>query len=376
MRVAVGAILGAVGGPAVYALELIAAMNSLNSEVSIIVLTDQPESFRDVAETVTLPLHSAWEQPFWDQWKVPRALRGLGVDLYHGTKGVLGRSLRCPAVVTIHDLAVYRMPETFSFAQRLHQQIETPSTLRRAEQVIAVSAATAADIAHFFPDSGARTTVVHNGLSTRGAGREPTAAAVQACRQELSLGGPVVGYLGTIQPRKNVDRLVEAFLEVAQDDWALLLAGRIRPGYRPDFLANQDPRVRYLGPISEEEVPVFLRALDLMVSPSSYEGFGLTLIEAMAAGTPVVSINASAIPEVVGSAGVLVPPDDTRALAAAIARVIGDPQARFTMATRGRARASQFSWRDAGKKTLQVYRDALESHGAGGASSDQGLGDS
>lgn len=366
MRVAVSAIVGTLGGPAVYASELIAAMSALASEVELVVLTDRPGVFSDVAETLELPLSSAWEQPLWDQWRVPRALRGLGAELYHGTKGVLPRWVQTPAVVTVHDLAVYRLPATFSFAQRWHQYLETPSTLRRADRVIAVSGATANDLASLFPNVKPRTVVVHNGLPTRG-GLEPDAALVNSWRRTHSGGGPVLGYLGTIQPRKNIDRLVEAFRTVAGPDWSLVLAGRLRPGYRPQFLSLADSRIRYLGPIDDAEASLLLRGVDLMVSPSSYEGFGLTLLESMAAGTAVVSVAASAVPEVVGDAAALVPPDDTAALADAIQALANDPTARADLAARGIVRASMFSWSKAARETVDVYRKVLAEVAAGGS---------
>jgi hypothetical protein len=151
MRIAIGAVAGTTGGPSTYAIELVRGIHELDHGHELTVLTDCPEAFADSADTVTLPLASAWRQPLWDHVAVPRALRAHHYDVYHGTKGVLPRWLRIPGVVTIHDLAVNVMPETFSRAQRLHLLTETPSTVRRASGIVTPSRSTARDLERFYP---------------------------------------------------------------------------------------------------------------------------------------------------------------------------------------------------------------------------------
>ncbi len=356
MKVAIGAVVGTVGGPAVYARELVramAAMPVLQGDIELVVLTDRPTEFSGFCETVHVPLASAWEQPAWDHWKIPRALARIGADLYHGTKGIVPLVSRVPSLVTIHDLAAWVMPETFSLAQRLHQRLETPLTLRRARGVVTVSQASARDLRRFFPEAAARIEVIPNGLTDRGPA--PSPRQVEEWRAAQGVTGKLVGYLGTIQPRKNVDALVRAFLRKADADATLLVAGRLRPGYRPAFLDCPDPRVRWLGAIEDAEVPVFLAALDVMVSPSSYEGFGLTLVEAMAAGTPVVAVAASAVPEVVGDAAWLVPEPSEAAIAAALDRLLADDELCRDLAHRGRARADTHTWEHAAEKLAALY---------------------
>lgn len=353
MKVAVGAVMGALGGPAVYARELLRAMVELNSEIELVVLTDRPEEFSSFVTAEYLPLASSWEQPLWDHIRVPRALARIGADLYHGTKGVVPLASACPSIVTIHDLAAYVLPETFHWAQRLHQKVETPLSVRWARSVVTVSEASARDLRRYFPKAAGKIEVIGNGLTLRGPSPDAEGSDAQVVAD--SEGALRFGYLGTIQPRKNVDRLVAAFLKVAGPDWRLEIAGRIRPGFQPAFLDCDDPRVRYLGVIDDAQVPVFLGSLDAMISPSSYEGFGLTLVEAMAAGTPVVAVACSAVPEVVGEAAILLEAPEEAQIGAALSRLAQDPELRSQLSERGRERAALHTWSRAAQSMLSLY---------------------
>lgn len=359
MRVVLGAVAGTLGGPATYAVELLRALVRCFPEDGYTVLTDRPSAFERVAETVHLPLANAWGQPLWDQLRVPRALMGRGFDLYHGTKGVLPLLTRLPCVVTIHDLAHRLMPETFSRAQRLHLALETPHAIRKAAAVITDSANSAADLARLYPESGGRTEVIP--LAAPSMRRLPTVAEVERWKKRFGLDSPCVGYLGTIQPRKNIDMLADAFVAAAEGrDWSLLIAGRTRPGYRPRCLDGGDPRISYLGPLDDDEVATYLASLSCMVSPSSYEGFGLSFIEAMAVGCPVLGFANSSIPEVVGDAGLLLEDRSVGALAEAMVEIITNVELAGDLSRRGIERAALFSWDETARRTHAVYEKVLE----------------
>ncbi len=366
MRVAIGAVAGTLGGPATYAIELVRALlASAPAGDSFTVITDRPEAFGDDIETVRVPLSSAWEQPLWDHLRVRRVLAGGGFDLYHGTKGVLPLLAPVPSVVTIHDLASYVQPETFRFAQRLHLAVETPAAVRRARAVITDSESSAADIRRFFPATAGRVEVIP--LGPGGSAGKATDEEIRTWRRGRGIEGPCVGYLGTIQPRKNLDLLAAAFTDAAAaaggDDWQLLIAGRLRPGYRPACLDSDDPRVVYLGPLDDAEIAPFLGSLACMVSPSTYEGFGLSFLEAMAAGCPVIGLRNSSVPEVVGEAGILLDGPDRAALAEAMTRLMTDAELGQDLRRRGLERATRFSWEATARLTRAVYQSVA----AGGA---------
>lgn len=365
MRVAIGAVAGTRGGPATYAVELVRALVETQPHSHFTVLTDEPEAFGDVADTRRIPLGSSWRQPLWDHLGIARALRAESFDVYHGTKGVLPRGVRTPAVVTIHDLAVRVLPATFRMAQRVHLGVETPFAVRRARAILTDSRSTARDLERMYRRSRGKIEVVP--LAARSDIRPALDEEIRAWRKARGIDGLAIGYLGTVQPRKNLELLVDAFRRAAGGRrWQLLVAGRIRPGYRPDFFSTGDGRIRYLGELADEEVPAYLGALACMVSPSSYEGFGLTFIEAMAAGCPVIGFANSSIPEVVGDAGVLVAREEAAPLADAIELVATDPEYATRLARKGVARAALFTWQETARKTHAVYARVVEAARKGG----------
>ena len=357
MKVAIGAVAGTIGGPATYAAELVRALVAGFPDDSFTVLTDDPSPFRGVCEAVHVPMRSAWEQPLWDHLRVPRVLARRDFDLYHGTKGVLPRRGSTPSVVTVHDLASHVMPSTFAFAQRLHLRMETPWAVSRARAVLVPSASTRDDVERFFPRARGKVCVTPEAPSRSLA--PASADEVAAWRARHGIEGPACGYLGTIQPRKNLGLLVRSFLRAAgSNDWRLVIAGRLRPGQDTSFLGD-DRRVVYVGALPDEEIPAFLGSLRCMASPSLYEGFGLTFVESMACGCPVVALRNSSVPEVLGNAGVLLDDESEEGLARAIARMMTDDAAVADLSRRGLARAARFSWAVTARLTMEAYRMAL-----------------
>ena len=361
MRIAIGAVLGTLGGPATYARELIRALSVVDVANDYIVIADRPDLLSLHGPNVLCvraPLPSVFLQPFWDHGWVPYFLRRYRADVYHGTKGVLPVRAGCPAVVTIHDLAVYHQPATFALLQRVQQRVHTPMAVRCAARVIADSEHARRDLLQRFRLSPQRVTAI------------PLAAASIFSAQpgvnderivaDLHLPERYLLYAGTIQPRKNVEALVAAFasLSAAAGIW-LLIAGRVRPGYRPRFLTDAPRRVRYLGPVSDEVLAVLYRRALALCSPSSFEGFGLSLIEAMASGCPVIAAANSAVEELVGGCGILVRGVSAEALRPALERAIGAGGGLDGMRALGLARAAQYSWQETARRTLAVYRAAL-----------------
>jgi glycosyltransferase involved in cell wall biosynthesis len=359
-RIAIGAIARTLGGPATYGVELVRALVERRTPgLEYVVLTDGPEAFDGIPVAVEhVPLRSPWAQPLWDHLYVPRVLRRIGADLYHGTKNAVPLRCPCAAVVTIHDLAVYHHPETFALAQRWHLRTHTPHAIRVARTVLTVSEYSAGDLRARFPRFAAKIRAVPNGVSARFRPVDD-AAALRAFRARHGLGaGPLVAYLGTLQPRKNVELLAAAFKRAApaMPGAELVLAGRIRPGYRPDLPRE---RVRLIGPLAEAELPLFYGSAAVLVNPSLYEGFGLTLVEAMACGCPVIALRRSAVPEVVGDAALLVDEPSEDALAAALVTIVGTPATAAAHRALGLLRATEFSWARAAAAVEAVYVEAL-----------------
>jgi glycosyltransferase involved in cell wall biosynthesis len=374
LRVAIGAIAGVRGGPATYAIELVRALCALAPEtppLELVLLTDQPDAFSGLGvEVAHIPLPSPYRQPWWDNVAVPLALRRLGADVYHGTKHalpLLGLPRRLATVVTVHDLAVYAEPETFSVLQRWQLRVHLRHAAWRADRVICVSRHAAEDVATRLAVTPARLLVIPQGIGARFVPADATSRA--AARRAWQVGDSeyLVAFVGTLQPRKRIEVAIDAVGRLRAEGLpvTLAIAGRRRPGYAPAWLAAPPPWVRLLGTLDDEAVVRLYGAADVMASPSTYEGFGLTFLEAMACGCPVVGVRTTSVPEVVGDGGRLVERAEPVLVAGAVGDLLRDSELRAETARRARAQAARFSWAAAAVATRRAYHDAARARGVG-----------
>ena len=185
---------------------------------------------------------------------------------------------------------------------------------------------------------------------------EALEAAVRA-RYGVGSGDHLVSFVGTAQPRKRIEVAVDAVRRLHADGVpvTLVIAGRRRPGYAAQWLDAPPPFVRLAGELPAQDLVELYGASDVMVSPSSFEGFGLTFVEAMACGCPVVGVAATSVPEVVGDGGVLVERPDAGLVADALSRLLRDDALRADVAQRALARAGTLSWRRAAEQTRDAY---------------------
>ncbi|OAN37084.1 glycosyl transferase family 1 [Chloroflexus islandicus] len=298
----------------------------------------------------------------WEQGIAPLILRGTA-DLYHGCLNVAPLLSPVPTVITIHDLAFIRFPQTFRAYNRIYLDLATRLSARRASRILAVSEHTKREVVGLLGIPSERVIVTPN--AARSHFHPPAPAAIEQLRARHGLPERFVLYVGTLEPRKNLTTLLEAFALVSQSvpDVPLLIGGGKGWMYEPIFARleqlNLRDRVKFAGYIPEEELPLWYAAATVFVFPSIYEGFGMPPLEAMACGTPVITSNTSSLPEVVGDAGLMVAPTDPIALAEAIRRVLVDADLRAELRQRGLARARRFSWADTAAKTLAAYREAV-----------------
>lgn len=308
-----------------------------------------------------LPTHRPPVRILWEQAAQPWAVRQAGLDLIHGPAFVGPQASSCPSVITIHDLSFQLYPENFRPLNRLYLQTFTRQSVRRARRVIAVSDSTKRDLVRTYDLAPAKIDVIHHG---RDASFRPLPAdQVAAFRAREDLPERFCLFVGTLEPRKNIVCLVEAYAQLPADSPPLILVGG--KGWLYDEIFGRvealglGNRVRFAGYVAADDLPWWYNAAELFVYPSLYEGFGLPPLEAMACGTPVIASTASSLPEVVGYAGLLVDPADAGALAEAMAQVLADPELRGRMREAGLARARAFSWPETARKTADTYRRAL-----------------
>jgi len=359
VRIGIGAQLGIIGGPGTYARELVAALARAGGH-DYVAFTDRPDALADLAvETVHVPMPTPYGQVAWDH-RLPRLLAARGVQLYHGTKNVLPWRLSIPAVVTVHDLAVYAEPGTFAWPQRWHLRLLVPRAVAAAARVITPSEHARGDVVRRFATAPGKVAAIPLGVGAAFRA-PPVPGAVEQLRALQGLGPRLVACVGTVQPRKHVDRVIEAFVRagLAAAGWELAIAGRLRPGHAPPWLVRLPPGVHWLGPLPPHALRALYGAAEIAVSASTYEGFGLTVCEAMASGCAVVAVAAGAVPEVMGDAGLLVERSDPDLLAAALARLVAQPGARAALGAAGRARAARFTWEETAARTRQLYEEVL-----------------
>jgi glycosyltransferase involved in cell wall biosynthesis len=303
----------------------------------------------------------------WEQLALPGLLRRARADVFHSPVNVLPERLPCPAVVTIHDLAFLTYPQYFRPGRRLYQRIFTARGARAAARVIAVSESTKRDIVARLGIAPEKVRVVHPAVDDR---FQPVAdpARLAAFRHEHDLPERFLLYLGTLEPRKNLLTLLEAYaLLRAQDDATprLVLAGA-KGWYYKDLFARVrtlglERAITFAGYVRDEEQPLWYAAAELFIYPSLFEGFGLPVAEALACGTPVVTSNVSSLPEAAGDVAMKVDPHQPEAVAHAMQSVLLSDDTRRQMAARGPAWASRFTVERVAAGCEAVYAEAASS---------------
>jgi glycosyltransferase involved in cell wall biosynthesis len=349
-------------GIGTYLLSLLASLRDVVGREQLLVLISRrdPDVVRRLPD---LPTRAIWTPPHHrlEQVALPLELAAIRGDVYHAPDFIPPFVRRVPAVVTIHDLAFLKWPELLT-AQSRRYYGQVARAVRSADRVIAVSTRTRDDLVELVDAPARRIDVVYEAADARF--RPADGAAVAEVRRRLGLPERYFLFVGTREPRKNLRRLLEAYALVADDLEApdLVIAGRV--GWIDEDLEGQatilgvGARVHFTGGVADEDLPALYSGAVAFVLPSIYEGFGLPTLEAMACETPVIASTGGSLPEIVGDAGLLVDPFNVSALAAALGRIWREPGLRGEMVERGRARASQFSWRRAAEETLDVYRRA------------------
>ncbi len=269
-------------------------------------------------------------------------------------------------VVTIHDMGYLYFPEAHTRAQRLYLRLSTVWSARVASRVIAISSATRDDLILHAGIPPEQIRVILHGVAPRFTPQD--AAQVAAVRQRYDVPERYFLYVGTVQPRKNLVRLIEAFAQSSEampDPPTLVIAGK--RGWLTEAIEQQarqqaPGRVRFVGYVPDADMPALYSGALAFVFPSLYEGFGMPVLEAMACGTPVLTSNTSSLPEVAGSAALLVDPHSTTSMRDAFTRLATSDALRADLARLGSLHAAQFTWDACAANTLDVLQEAVASH--------------
>lgn len=308
---------------------------------------------------------SPWRQVLWRQWRLASLAKQYAVHLVHYPAFIGCLRSGVPSVVTIPDLVWREHAESVPPRRRGYYTLMIPASMRRARRLIAISRATADKIAAAYPQHAGKTRVVPLGVDRRVFAPVGDAARLADARGRYGLPERFVLGLGTLEPRKNLAALVEAFARVAGETpgLGLVLAGK--EGFRSELLLERArasgvaDRIVLPGHIATPDLPAVYTLAAAFAFPSLEEGFGLPILEAMACGVPVVTGDRSAMAEVAGDAAELVDPANVDAIAASLRRVLHDPDRAQELVRKGLARTAAFPWTTTAARTVAVYEEAL-----------------
>ncbi len=301
-----------------------------------------------------------------EQLLLPWAVGRLHVDVMHSPDFIPPLRATGPCVITIHDLGFLIYPHFVTKeGARYYGQIDR--AVRHADRIIAVSQSTKNDLIRMLGVREDKVSVIYEAADPLFQ-PEDRVAALQHVQALYGLPEEYILFVSTIEPRKNIAGLLRAYRRL-RDDYklttALVLAGA--PGWLyEDIYALVDklelkPHCRFLGRVSAHDLRHLYSAARCLVHPAFYEGFGLTPLEAMACGTPVIASNVSSLPEVVGDAAMLIDPQCNDEITVALWRVLTDPALRAELRAKGLQRAAAFSWQRTAEQTMAVYRKAAVS---------------
>jgi glycosyltransferase involved in cell wall biosynthesis len=366
MRIAIDARLNAYrrGGIPEYTRQLLAALAPLSRSDTFITLQHR-EHLKPLVVAPNVRRRAVLTPPHhrFEQLALPAELLVLRPDLLHCPDFVVPLRRPCPAVVTIHDLAFLHFPEILDDdARRYYGQVH--ASVRSAEAVIAVSQATRDDMVRLLDVPIERIDVVHEAAGPEFRPPGPDDETERAFGDHTLHAGEFALFVSTLEPRKNLPLLLHA-LKICRDrrpgvGYTLAVAGARGWRYQAIFDAVREHEleeaVLFLGPMSPEQLRWLYGHCQIYANPSRYEGFGLPVLEALACGAPTLASNTSSLPEIVGDAAPLLPPDNPQAWADAIEELWHDDARRAALSAAGPPQAARFSWRTAAEQTLAIYR--------------------
>jgi glycosyltransferase involved in cell wall biosynthesis len=362
------------GGIGRYVRELVSALSMVDDEgayrlfvAGVSPSRPLPSLARNFLVRSTL-LSPAWLARLWYRAWLPLPVEFfLGrVSLYHATDFVLPPVL--PGVLsllTVHDLSFVRVAGAASPSLKRFLDVVVPRSVRGAVCVLADSESTRVDLAELYGVSLAKVVVLLSGVELRFFQRVAF-GMIMTTRSKYNIPNtPYILSVGTVQPRKNYGRLVEAVKQLRSRgvDIDLVVAGG--KGWLEDEIyeavknSGIEQHIHFIGFVDEADLPALYQGAVCLAFPSLYEGFGIPVLEGMASGIPVVTSNVSSLPEVAGDAAILVNPYDVEELTHALWQVIHDENLRTELIRKGLERARQFTWERSARQLLQIYRDLL-----------------
>ena len=359
-------LLGQRSGVGNYTGRLLAALMRENPEWEFLLYSNRPLGKLEAALGRATPVYNriSSRRLLWMHCLLPAAIRRSQPQLCHFPNSMAPFWQKRPFVLTIHDASLFLHSQYHPPARLLSIRFALPWLARRAAAIITVSRSARDDLLRTLNIPAEKVHVIYEAAASR---FQPVtdAACLKALRRKYDLPPDFLLYVGTLEPRKNLHRLVRSLKEIRRNGFRhpLVLVGA--DGWKMEELHAEIERlelkdaIRFTGYVPTKDLPGLFSLATLFVFPSLYEGFGLPPLEAMACGTPVLTSNCTSLAEICGGGAYLVDPRDEQALAAGMMELLTDEEMRRDLGERGRLHARQFSWTNAARKTAAVYKQVL-----------------
>ncbi|KPU43695.1 spore coat protein SA [Oxobacter pfennigii] len=297
-----------------------------------------------------------------EQFLFPLKLKMNDYDLVHYidySSSIINFNQRF--LTTIHDLTFLKYPETFPAKNRKLKTFLTPYSIKRSEKIITISENTKSDIINFFPEAQGKIKVIYPGKGDYR--RVENFSIIEKVKIKYNLPDNYILFVGTMEPRKNISRLIEAFeiIYSHNKDISLVLLGGKGWLYKEIFnkieYSKAKSNIRYIGYAAQADMPAIYSGSNMLVYPSLYEGFGLPPLEAMSCGVPVIVSDTSSLPEVVGDAGLYIDPYNVESISERINNFLIDSNLREECIRKGLLRADKFNWDSTAEQIIDIYRE-------------------
>ncbi len=352
-------------GSGQFCYELLKAMVPLlNNDKLRIYLDRTPQSFFPIKEMENIEIKVLKNKKFWTQTVLPKELNSNPPDIFYSPSLQTPFWGKCPKACTIFDIAYYDFPHEFTCFARIKAKLQLNLAIRTNQLFITISESSRNSILKLFPQIKNRLHRVYLGVSDKVS--KSSEEEQNKAREKYKLQAPYILYLGRIQPRKNIVRLIEAYEELCDKHTDLphhlVIVGSLGWLYEPILKKIQDSKyahkIHYLGYLENEgEKIALVSSATVLVLVSLWEGFGLPVIEAMNCGTPVLASNCSSIPEIVGDCGVLVNPYDVNEISQNLYEILSSKTLQKELSIKGLEKAKLFTWENTANEILTILRN-------------------
>lgn len=343
------------------------------AELHIIQAADAPDA--PIIERINCtphriaPTYSQYgKREWWEQVSLPAFLDHLGADIYHSPNYYLpfSRSTRAALAVTLYDASLFATPKYYKFVHKTEGKFLIRHSAKKADAIIFGSKHAQSEFRHYLGSEIAdKGRPIYIGLPEE-VGRLSSGggmADVESVKRKFGLQGRYIVTVGSVHPRKNYERLIEAMAHPEMQAFELLICGAIAWKAEGVFEMIRkhglEARVKISGFVETADMVALIKGAEVMAFPSLYEGFGIPPLEAFALDVPVCASDVSSIPEVVGVAAVLFDPYSVEGIASALAKVANDPGLKMDLVAKGKARLATFSWEKCAKEHMEVYEQAI-----------------